>query len=248
MLELVLEEAGDFKRSIDAISVLINEAEFIVDENGLALKATDPSQISMIDFSLKKEAFKSYSVEGKAKLGVDLNHLSQIMSRAKAKDELSIRLDSATSLKIGLKGASKRAFSVPLIDISSTELPTPKITFDAEVKVKADLLQDSFKDAALLSNHITLAVSDGKFILFADSSKGNFRNEVSKDDASLVSLKAKADLKSMFPLDYLANMVKGAQSAVDVTLSMKQDAPVKLQYDIGKATIVYFLAPRIEAE
>ena len=66
-MKLVLEKAQDFKKSCEAIAVLIHEAEFEISETGIALKATDPSQISMVDFEMKKQAFKEFSV----KLGKD---------------------------------------------------------------------------------------------------------------------------------------------------------------------------------
>ena len=249
MMELVLEEADTFKRSIDAISVLINEAEFIVDDKGVSLKATDPSQISMVDFSFKKEAFKEYRIDGTVKIGVDLNQLSRLVARAKTKDELLLKLEEdSNNLSLSFRGASKRNFSVPLIDISSADLPTPKIDFDSEIKLMAGILQDSFKDASLLSSHITLEVKGDSFFVLADSSKGNFRNELTKDDEALVSIKSKSDSTAMFPLDYLTSMVKAAQSATEVSLFMKKDAPILLKYAIGEAEITYFLAPRIESD
>ena len=86
MISLVLDNAAEFKRCIDAIAVLIDEAEFVVDENGLSLKATDPSQISMVDFSLPKTAFKSFKADGVAKIGLDLDYLAQVMARSKSSD------------------------------------------------------------------------------------------------------------------------------------------------------------------
>ena len=249
MMELVLEEAGTFKRSIDAISVLINEAEFIIDDKGMSLKATDPSQISMVDFYFKKEAFKEYKVEETIKIGVDLNQLSQVVSRAKTKDELFLRLeDDSNNLSLSFRGTSKRNFSIPLIDISSADLPTPKIDFDSEIKLKAEVLQDSFKDASLLSSHITLEIKGDSFFVLADSSKGKFKNELAKDDAAMVSIKSQSDSRAMFPLDYLTSMIKAAQSATEVSLFMKKDAPILLKYAIGEAEITYFLAPRIESD
>ena len=64
-MKLVLEKAADFQRSIEAIAVLIDEAEFVIDEKGLALKATDPSQISMVDYLLEKSAFKHFDAKEK---------------------------------------------------------------------------------------------------------------------------------------------------------------------------------------
>lgn len=248
-LEIVFSEAGDFKRCIDAISVLVGEAQFIVDSAGISLKATDPSQISMVSFSLAKSALKAFNADCESKIGLDLNYLSKIMARAKQKDELSLKLDSdSNSLLISLKGASKRNFSIPLIDVSQANLSLPRIDFDSEIILKAGSMQDSLKDAALLSSHITLSVKDESFIVLADSSKGSFRNELSKGDSSLISVNSKADSFAMFPLDYLSNLFKAASSDDTAAIFLKKDAPVRVDYAIGEAKIVYFLAPRIESE
>ena len=247
-MKLVLEKAGDFQKSIDAIAVLIDEAEFILDENGLALKATDPSQISMVDFFLEKAAFKEFDVKEKAKIGLDLDYLRQIMSRAKTDDELTIELDSEQNrLNVKFKGASTRKFNLPLIDISTAELPNPKIEFDAEVKLLASVFQDALKDAALVSSHVSVGIESDKFIVRADSSKGNLDSVTEKDKKYLIELNAKNDAMSMFPLDYLQDMLKAAQSATPIQISLKANAPIEISYEIGKAKIKYFLAPRIES-
>lgn len=249
MIDIVLEDASLFKRCIDAIAVLIGEAEFIIDKDALTLKATDPSQISMVDFRLDKKAFKEYKVDATTKIGVDLAYLSQLMARAKAEDTLQLSLDESNSrLKIVFVGGNKRSFSIPLIDVSTAELPSPKIDFDAEVKLKADVLQHGLKDASLIASHITMGVDSEKFYINASSSKGELNNETTKKDKSLIELKPKKECRSVFPLDYLANMFKGASSDTDVTLYLKTNSPVKILYNLGEAEIAYFLAPRIESE
>lgn len=246
-MKLVLEKASDFQKSIAAISVLIDEAEFIVDPSALLLKATDPSQISMVDFSLPKDAFKEYNIEEKMKLGLDLNYLNQIVARAKADDTLCLELSKDKSrLIVQLKGGSMRTFQVPLIDISSSELPNPKINFDAVVKLRAALLQDALKDASLIGSHVSLGVDSDKFFVKAGSSKGNLDNETGKE--GLIELNASKPASSMFPLDYLQNMLKVPSSDAEVTLKIKTDAPIEVSYEIGKASLRYFLAPRIESD
>lgn len=247
-MKLVLEKAGIFQKSIDAIAVLIDEAEFLIDENGLALKATDPSQISMVDYLLEKKCFKEFDVEDKLKIGLDLDYLKQIMSRAKADDQLTLDLDESKSrLNVRFKGASSRKFNLPLIDISSAELPNPKIEFDAEVKLLAGVLQDALKDAALISSHVSIGVLGDKFVVRADSSKGNLDSVTEKDKQNLIELNVKKEALSMFPLDYLQDMMRTAQSSTVVELKLKGNAPIEISYEIGPARIKYFLAPRIES-
>lgn len=248
MMHIVLERADVLKRSVDAIAVLIDEAEFEVSEKGVSLKATDPSQISMVDFDLEKKSFKKFHVDGVVRLGMDLEYLNQVMSRSKAGDEVELKLDDDSSkLSVTFRGSSTRTFSVPLIDISSGELPNPKIDFDATVKIKANVLQDALKDASLLSTHLTLGAKSEMFFVKATSSKGELLNETAKGSDSLPDLSVKKDCSSMFPLDYLSDMLKAAASDTDVTVKIKENAPVELNYHIGDARLRYFLAPRIES-
>lgn len=248
-MQLVLEKAADLQKSIDAIAVLIDEAEFLLDENGLSLKATDPSQISMVSFSLPKKAFKKFDAGGKQKIGLDLDYLRQVMGRAKPQDQITLEMgEKGNRLLLGFKGASSRKFQVPLIDISSSETPNPKIEFEGEAKMKAGVLQDALKDAALVSSHVSLGVAADKFFVKAESSKGSLNSETEKDKENLLELKASKEISSMFPLDYLQDMLKAAASDTLVELKLKNSAPVHISYKIGEAKIGYLLAPRIESE
>ena len=249
-MKLVLPDAVSFKKSVDAISVLIDEAQFLINSQGVFLKATDPSQISMIDYFLPKEAFSEFKCDEQMRLGVDLNYLSQVMSRAKNGDSLSLTLDETNSkLFVTFLGKAKRKFEVPLIDVNSSDLPSPKIDFDVELKILANVLQDGLKDAALVSTHIILGVDHEGFFLEASSSKGSMKNEVkSSEKEYLREFHAKKESRSMFPLDYLTDIVKAAPSDSEISLKLKSSAPVQVSYGIGQAGVKYFLAPRIENE
>jgi proliferating cell nuclear antigen len=243
-MELILKDAAKFKKSIEAISVLIDEAELVVTKDGLELKATDPSQISMVDFSMPKSAFEKFDSD-ETRLGLDLDYLNQVLSRAQGGDELKLELDEKKSfLVVSFKGKAERSFQVPLIDISSSEVPNPKIEFDAELSVNPSFLQNALKDAALISSHITIGCDTEKFFVKANSSKGNLNEQAKQDKDTLPEIKIKNECKSMFPLDYLQDMLKAASENVSVFI--KSNAPIKISYGIGEANITYFLAPRIE--
>ena len=246
-MELVFEDAAVFKRYVDGIAVLVDEAEFIIDEKGLSLKATDPSQISLVDFYLPRKAFKKFESGQAGKIGVDLNYFNQVMARAKSGDQLELSLsDDKSKLSVVFLGGAKRSFSVPLLDLNTADLPLPRIDFDSEVTVKADALNDGFKDANLISTHIVLSVKADGFLISATSSKGSLENTYGKKDKSVVSIKSTSDTRAMFPLDYLVSIIKATSSETEVTMRLKNSAPVEITYSIGEGRLQYFLAPRIE--
>jgi len=247
-MELVLKNADVFKKSMEAIAVLIDEAELVVSSDGLVLKATDPSQISMVDFSLPKKAFEKFEAT-ETRLGLDLDYLNQVLSRAQSADQLVLGLDEKKAfLTVTFKGAAERSFQVPLIDISSADVPNPRIEFDSELIISAAFLQSAFKDAALISSHVVLGCTEDKFFVKASSSKGNLNEDVKQNKDTLPEFRVKRECKSMFPLDYLQDMLKVATSDTKVNLYLKSSAPVRVSYNIGDASISYFLAPRIESQ
>ncbi len=253
-MKLELANADVFRKSIGAISVLIDEAELVVDPAGLSLAATDPSQISMIDFSMEKSAFAHYETTGSQRLGVDIDYLNQIMGRAKASDALELELDEGQSrLRVALKGSSVSTFLISLIDIASAEVPKPKIQFEATVKISAQTLQDALKSASLISTHVTLGANANKFWIKAHSSKGSLNHVTTREEDKQLKIDwttpgANAETSAMFPLDYLSDIIKFAPSDQSLTLQLRNNAPVHVAYAIGPARLAYYLAPRIESD
>ncbi len=245
-MKLVFEDATIFKRFVEGIAVLVDEAEFVITQKDMTLKATDPSQVSLVDFTLPAEAFKVFEVPQPLKIGIDLNYLNQIFSRAKPNDKVELAMANESNLSVVFSGTAKRTFAVPLLDLSTSEIPIPKIEFDAELQIKSGLIQDCLKDIALVSTHVVLSVVNDTLIVKASSSKGNVENSYSLAEKSIISLSAKSDCKAMFPLDYLANFFKAASTETPATIKLKTDAPVEVAYSFGGATLRYFLAPRIE--
>ena len=50
----------------------------------------------------------------------------------------------------------------------------------------------------------------------------------------------------MFPYEYLDDMTRACPDDAEAEISLKNDAPVKISYQVGKAKISYYLAPRVE--
>lgn len=249
MIKLVIKDAKEFYKCIDAIGVLINEGLFTIDKEKFFLRATDPSQISLVDFVMPKSAFEEFIADigqesgNKISFGININNLLQILSHSSADDKLSIEIkEGKPTILIELLGKSKRSFTIPLIDVSDQQHPLPNIPFDVTVQLTSDQLLGGIKDAALFSSHLTFKVGDEKFVLETQSSKGKFKQEIEGGEVAISGQKAKA----MFPLDYLQNMIKNSKGAI--TIKLKDDMPIELSYTIGSAAVRYYLAPRVDSE
>ncbi len=245
-MKLVLSDSKTLRQSLDAIAELITDAEFVVNEYGLSLKAIDPSQIALVIYNLPRDAFEDFKITGQKKLGVNIPSLQQIVKRAKPEDKVILEVGASKRLNITLQGTTKRSFSINLLDLSASELPNPSITYDVFVKIKAPILADGVKDAALFASYLTIKIDNANISISTTSTKGELASETSLTNADVLDKDIKGDAKSIYSIDFLESLLKGASNDTELEIYLKTDAPLKLKYKIQESTIQYFLAPRIE--
>lgn len=246
-MEFVVGDARFFKQCTDAISNLIDEGTFEATLNGLQLRSMDPSQIAMVDFNLPKEGFEKFSVEEKSSFGVNLVDWGKVLARSRSGEKLTVSLEERESkCVLEFLGESKRHFRMPLLDLGGTAPQLPKIAFDSHVKIKAGAFKAMLHDAGLLSSHVVLHTKEGTFFVEAHGDSGDLVIETKKDSQSIAELSVHAPSRAMFPFEYLDDLSRAASDDAILEISLKNDAPVKVAYSVGKAGLSYYLAPRVE--
>ncbi|MFH1752528.1 MAG: proliferating cell nuclear antigen (pcna) [archaeon] len=230
-----------FRKAVEAISCFISEGNFRFTENGLTFKAIDPSQIVLINFSMPKSVFDKYEVEP-CFVGLDLSELNRILSRAQQNDSLQMDLtDSELLLK--LEGELTRNFRLPLIDVKDDEINIADSKFDASVKINSRILKEALKDAALFGSSVVVKVKGNEFLIEARGNQGTLKT-VAKETDNII-IKASSEVVSKYSLSFLSNIVKEADSSEKIELELKNDAPMKVTYNIGQSSIKYHLAHMI---
>jgi proliferating cell nuclear antigen len=243
MFKAVVNDSRSWRSSIDAVAALIDEGTFTINESGIMLRAMDPSQIALVDFLLPGKGFEKLEVQRPVSIGVDLAELSKITKRSKPDDKIELSFDG-NRLKMSFRGETTRNFSLSVMEASSTPPREPKIDFTAEIKIAPNIIKEALKDAELLSNHVSLN-ADGGLTIRADGDTGSVDITLTED--RILSLNVKTPARAVFSLDHLNNILKEAEAPSVVSMGLKTDAPLRVEYNIGDARVVYYLAPRIES-
>jgi proliferating cell nuclear antigen len=233
-------EAGVFKRAVDAIATFISEGNFRFSDKGISLRAVDPSQIVLVDCFIDKESFLHYDLEP-TYVGVDVIELSKMLSRSLPDDRLLMNVDD-NEITLTLEGEFSRKFHLPLIDVSEAEkeISIPSQDFDAKVQINARLFKEALKDAHLFGSSVVLKVKNNEFKIEAKGSQGELHT-VSRQ-GKLIHARSKVEATSKYSLNFLANVIKEADNDSTVLLEFKTDAPMKISYAIGRAKMQYYLA------
>ncbi len=247
-MKLVVQDAPALKSAIDSIVCLVEEGQFELGKNGLNLKAMDPSQISMVSFRMPKEAFVEYNVPEEMKLGVDISQLANVLSRGKKGERAELSIEEGRLVVRFTGEKHKRTFKVPLIETGDRVQKEPKIEFSNFANIKADAIKETLKDAKLISSHVRLQLTPEQFVVDVRGENGDVKAEFEKGSEEISEIHTKTGARATFPLQYLEDMVRATSSASTVKINLETDRPLKLEYDIEGAHVIYYLAPRIETD
>lgn len=86
MFKFKVADVKGLRDYITAIAVLVSEATFKIEQDGLKLREMDPSRVAMVDFAVPASFFVEYVVTEKAELCVAVTELLKLLKRA-GKDE-----------------------------------------------------------------------------------------------------------------------------------------------------------------
>ena len=124
-------KADSLKEFIGTVGSLVDEAKINVSEDGLQVKAVDPSHVAMIEANLMKTAFDSFEVSD-IQMGLDIDKFKSVLTMA-GKDEMVIleKDDELNRLVVNIGNLTR---AMPLLDTSG--MPDPKVpSLDLPAKV-----------------------------------------------------------------------------------------------------------------
>jgi len=234
-----------------AISILVDEATFKIDPEGLKLRAMDPSRVAMIDFEWPKTVFDEYACTEPTKMCINISELLKLLKRASKDEVVELSLDEKTGrLQVKITGKYTRDFTMPTLEASEEEVPTPKISFNVQAKATTDGLTQAIEDAQLVSDHVRIEADAEKIVLNAAGDLMGATISLQKGSDTLLDLEAKEPSKATFSLSYLSEIIKAASATSDIaTLEFSSDMPIKLDFQQTKeGKLTFYLAPRIETE
>jgi proliferating cell nuclear antigen len=251
MFKIKMADAKLLKDMVTSISILVDEATFKIEPDGIKLRAMDPSRVAMIDFEWPKTIFEEYTCTEPTKMCINITELLKLLKRAAKEETVELSLDEKTGkLQVTITGKYTRNFTMPTLEASEEEVPTPKITFNVKAKATTEGLSQAIEDAQLVSDHVKIEADSEKIVFNASGDLMGATITLQKGSNALLDLEAKEHQKATFSLSYLAEIIKAASATSDIaTLEFSSDMPIKLDFHQPKeGKLSFFLAPRIETE
>jgi proliferating cell nuclear antigen len=245
-------KADNLKEFIGTVGSLVDEAKLNISDEGLQIKAVDPSHVAMIEANLVKSAFDSY--EAKAmEMGLDIDKFKNVLTVAGKDDMVELEKDDKLNRLVVNIGNLTRA--MPLLDTSGMPDPkVPSLDLPASVSVVVGEIGQGLKASKSVSDHIALSTTKDSFRLVCEGDNQN-SVDVSLGKDQLEKLDSSEDATSLFSLEYFALMVNSLPSDRILHINLGSDLPVKIDADLAvddmtgaQGNVKFLLAPRIDRD
>ncbi len=248
MFEVELSNVEPLRNLVKAISVVVEEGSFRIDEELMRLLAMDPSHVAMVDFELPKGFFDRYSAGEEVRLTMNMRELLRFLDRVERGEQLKIKLDEEQSRIIieCRRGGHIRTFAMPLLEPVEEEAPSPKIFFKASARFLTQSLRRAIRDASIVSEHVRIEISAKEMRIQASGEAGSVSSvwELGADD--LLELRAQEEARATFTISYLQDMINAAAMSSEVTtIELSTDMPIKMNFELPQGKLIYYLAPCI---
>ena len=245
-------KADSIKEFIGTVGSLVDEAKMNVSDDGIQVKAVDPSHVAMIEANLVKSAFDSYEAAS-AEMGIDVDKFKTVLAVAGKEDMVDLEKDDKLNRLVVNIGNLTRA--MPLLDTSGMPDPkVPSLDLPASVSVSVEEISQGLKASKSVSDHIALSTTKNSFRLVCEGDNQN-RVDLSLGKEQLEKLDSPEATTSLFSLEYFALMVNSLPADRILHINLGSDLPVKVDADLAvddmtgaQGNVKFLLAPRIDRE
>ncbi|VDP91311.1 unnamed protein product [Echinostoma caproni] len=257
MFEARLNQADIWKKVVEAIKDLVQEATLDCTENGISLQAMDNAHVSLVSLLLRSDGFETYRCDRNLSLGLNITRLfefycyienSQMCQRDRS-DTLTLVFESRLTFADQEKVSE---FEIKLMDLDVDHLGIPDTDYKCVIKMPSSELQRICRDLSQIGDSVVISVAkDGvSFSSTGDLGTGNIKlmqsaNADKPEEA--VSIEMSEAVCMTYSLHYFNIFTKAAPLSSQVVLSLTENVPAVVEFNIEDLGYIrYYLAPKIE--
>ncbi len=239
-------DASAFSYIMRTIGDFLDEANFIVNKEGMRVSGIDPSRVVFLDIFLPSSYFEDFKLDNESEtLGFKLDDLNDILRRVQ-KDESLIISSTESKLLLSLEGDFKRIFELPLIKVETSQPPSVKLEFPFKAKLLTITFADIIEELSDLGETITISSKDNKLYFEVAGDIATSKVELSTEGGTLLEASG-ADSSSVYGMEYVSNTTKMRRASDTMELAFGSQIPLKLHFELPQGGHGdFYIAPRAE--
>jgi len=219
-------------------------------EEGVRIKAMDPSHVMLVDLKIPRSAFDEFEVDQEAILAVNLEMAAKALRRATKNDKLVVMSDGV-KITFGLvsKGGVERYFTLPLVAAREEEIPELSLDLNIVAKTLGPIFATALSVLEKAGDILKIRATPEALSLTAISELGEIEFEFSVTSGTLIDYQPPQDgeVTVGYSLEYFDILAKVSKMSDTITIKLGPDMPCEITAELtSNAVLRTYIAPRVE--
>ena len=251
---ICIRDGSIFKKIMDLLKEVLDVGIFIINDDGITLQSLDSSHVSLIQMLLEKSGFSEFiyntKQEDDLELAIHMGTLCGILKCLTNGEEIRILHEEGSS-KVGLIFENKdtgsyKKFNLNLLNDESSIVSIPDNKYDCRIKTLGSEFQNILKNLSNIGDYVSLSIDKkNQFV--------NFESAGLQSDALIrmiknnyTKIKIIDEVSEKYSLKYLATYAKSCSFGSRVSIFLKKNSPIILEYKIDHidGILKYYIAPK----
>jgi len=251
------EQAQIIRSVVELLKDLVFEATFVFSPTGIKVSSMDSSKSSLVYLKLDAAAFEDFRVTREHHVGVSLQLLYKLVKIASSSDTIAffVRKQSTHELGIHIENTethNRTVFSLKMLDLNNANITLPPLEYDYMVQLNSATFQRLIRDMQNLAPFVTISTTGNGLVL---SCSGDFAQQTTTIGATDDTERAEGGTEaagkpppfsSTYSLKYLSLFSKSSTLSSSLSMYLRRDHPLTLDFAAGGLGSIKFLLSPLE--
>jgi len=227
---------------------MVEDAMFIVNDDGITFRGMDPSHVALLDVTFPKSSFDH--LEGETSFfGIRVEDFKTVFNTAANTDTIELSIENERMMRVSVAGSLDMEYNIHLIEKQQVNTPIPKTEYKAKLSVESNTLSRIISNIQHISEYIMINSKPNGVEFSGQGDLGDAKINLEKGSPDLKELDLLQDSSAVYSLEYMAKIIRGIGKASRiVNIEYADKYPIHILFEMPSlAKVEYYLAPRIES-
>jgi proliferating cell nuclear antigen len=247
-------KAAPFRTLIEAIKDILTEANLEIDSKGLKILSMDGTHTVLVHLRLQADRFDEYFCPQKHILGVNMINLFKLVKTMSNNESIVIYMKKSDTTKLGieiLNGEKQMVthFALNLIELDIKPINIPPVQFSSVFTMPSVDFQKIIRDMHTLGEVVEIQSASHELVFRCNGDYAEQETTFSFGQNGLTQQATSGNeiVQGNFNLKYLVLFTKCTSLCSDITLHLKNDYPIIVEYNVaGLGEIKLALSPSLK--
>ena len=225
--------------------------------DSLYIQSMDSAHVCLFEMKITQEWFTSYETSkgDTGTIGITTQSLFSVLDTMTQShditlhytgepDTLHVDFQVNEKKKTPKSGEFDCQYTIPLVDCEYDLLSIPDLEYDLDFTISSKKITDIMKRMTLFGEAIRFVCDDTSIQIVSSGVHGELNVALGNEDVSDYSIVENETINVGYNLNYLAKMCITVKLTDEIGFHISKNSPIKIAYDLGQDSHVWFyLAP-----